>query len=590
MRYKLIGDNNINNPLNTLLTNRGIKDINGYLNLSDDVLIPYCNLDNMDKAVETYSYHINHCSHICILVDPDVDGFTSAAMIYSYTKNLNPECKLTYVLHEGKGHGLTDEIQIPDDTELLIIPDGGTNDTEQCMWLKNHKGMDIIILDHHQAEVKNPYAIIVNNQCSANYSNKYLCGAGIVYKFLQAVDEEMWNDCADEYLDLVALGNISDMMDMREPETKYLVSRGLDMVTNTFFEKMLEAQAYSLPDGATMIGVQFYITPLINALIRIGSQEQKEILFRAFIGDESEVFDYVNPKTKVESQETIYERAVRFCLNAKNRQDNIVKKQLPLIINHIKNKGQDKHEVIVTNITDYLESTMTGVVAIKVANEFHKPTILLINRGLDKCNGDDVYGGSVRVPDTSPIENFKNMLNTMTFFSAQGHASACGATIFKHNIKESIETLDDYIRELNLVGIADTPVDFEIDYDNLNMGIFRDIAELKPYYGQEIKECNVVIKNVPIYPSEITVQGKEQNSWCNYILDESIKIVAFKRDDTDKLLTMGKEIKASKEKGLPLPDYADKPVYVDILGKMGYSHYKGIKTAQIIIENYSIGT
>lgn len=586
MKYKLIGNNDICNPLRTLLTNRGIKDVEGYINLTEDVLIPYQNLNNIDKAVEVYSYHINHANHICILVDPDVDGFTSAAMVYSYTKSLNPNCKLTYILHDGKGHGLTDEITIPDDVDLLIIPDGGTNDVQQCSDIKD-RGIDIIILDHHEAEVENPYAIIVNNQC-CNYANKNLCGAGIVYKFLQAVDEEMWNDCADDYLDLVALANISDMMDMREPETKYLVLKGLNIITNGFFEQIIESQSYYLPDGLTIIGIQFYVTPYINALIRLGTQEEKDILFRAFIGDESEVFDYYNKKTKEESQETIYKRAVRFCTNAKNRQGKIVDKQMPLIINHIKKKGQDKHEVIITNVTDYLESTMTGVVAIKVAKEFHKPTILLRNKGVDKCNGDDVYGGSVRVPDSSPIKNFKDMLNSMTFFLAQGHPSACGVTIFKHNIQESIETLDDYIRECNLVGIADTPVDFEIDYENFNTGIFRDIAELKPYYGQEIKECNVVINNVPIVPCDITIQGKESNSWFTYILDDSIKVVTFKRDDTDEFLKWGKQIKDLRSKEFPLPKLAYEPIYINILGKLSYSYYKGIKTAQIIIEKYSI--
>ena len=438
-----------------------------------------------------------------------------------------------------------------------------TNDTEQCKALKD-KGIDIIILDHHEREIDNPYAIIVNNQCSPKYNNKNLCGAGIVYKFLQAVDEDMWCDEADDYLDLVALANISDNMDMKEPETKYLVSKGLDFITNAFFKEMLEKQSYYFPEGTTIIGVQFYITPLINALIRIGSQEEKDILFRAFIGDESETFDYTKPRTKEQITENIYERAVRFCSNAKGRQKTIVDKQLPLIINHIKNKGQNKHEVIVSNVTDYIESTMTGVVAIKVANEFHKPTILLRDRG------DDVYGGSVRVPDTSPIENFKNMLNTMTFFSAQGHPSACGTTIFKHNIKESIETLDDYIEEMNLTGIADKPVDFEIEYDDLDMALFTSIASLKSYYATGLKECNIVVNNIPINADDVVIKGKDLNTWSVKICDESIELIKFRCPESDELLNSSEDYK------------------INILGKFGYNFYNGIKTAQVILEKYEI--
>ena len=521
MKYKIVGTNDYSNPLKTFLQNRGVKDIEKYTHLDDTCLCSPYDLDNIERAVQTYLNAIENNKTISILTDSDCDGFCSASMIYSYTKNLNPECKLTYLLHTGKGHGLTEEIEIPEDTQLLIIPDAGTNDTAQCKALKE-KGIDIIILDHHEQEVENPYAVIVNNQCSNNYKNKSLCGAGIVYKFLQAVDEECWNDCADDYLDLVALANISDNMDIREPETKYLILKGLEFITNAFFEKMLEGQSYYFPDGTTIIGVQFYITPLINALIRIGSQEEKDILFRAFIGDESETFDYKKRGEKEFTQESIYERATRICKNAKQRQGRIVDKQLPLICNHIKNAKQDKHEVIITNVTDYIESTLTGVVAIKIASAFHKPCILL------REGKDNTYSGSVRVPERNPITNFKDILNAKTFISTQGHASACGATVHKTNIKESLNLLDNYIKNNGLSGIADTPIDFVIDYEDLNVGIYRDIANLKPYYGKGLEECNILVRNIPVDSEDIVIQGKNQDTWCVTICDEAIKIIKFK--------------------------------------------------------------
>ena len=125
MEYKLIGTNDYDNPLQTFLKNRGVKDIDSYLNMGDEVLIPYQNLAHINEAVELYKHHIESNSNITIIVDSDVDGFTSAAMIYKYTSNLNPECKLTYLLHTGKQHGLTKDIEIPEDTQLLIIPDAG---------------------------------------------------------------------------------------------------------------------------------------------------------------------------------------------------------------------------------------------------------------------------------------------------------------------------------------------------------------------------------------------------------------------------------------------------------------------------------
>lgn len=125
LNYKILGNGSYDTPLETFLENRGIKDINGYINVNEDTLIPYQNLDNIDKAVEVYKSHIENNSNITIIVDCDVDGYTSASIIYAYTKNLNPECKLTYLLHTGKQHGLTEDIEIPEDTQLLIVPDAG---------------------------------------------------------------------------------------------------------------------------------------------------------------------------------------------------------------------------------------------------------------------------------------------------------------------------------------------------------------------------------------------------------------------------------------------------------------------------------
>lgn len=124
----------------------------------------------------------------------------------------------------------------------------------------------------------------------------------------------------------------------------------------------------------------------------------------------------------------------------------------------------------------------------------------------------------------------------MTFFSAQGHPSACGTTIFKHNIKESIETLDDYIKEMNLVGIADKPVDFEIEYDDLDMSLFTSIASLKSYYATGLKECNIVVNNIPINADDVVIKGKDSNTWSVMICDETIELIKFRCPENDELL------------------------------------------------------
>lgn len=120
------------------------------------------------------------------------------------------------------------------------------------------------------------------------------------------------------------------MMSMNTLENRFICDYGLTHINNEFFKSMIEKQSYSLGDGPlTQIGVAFYITPLINALIRIGSQIEKERLFWAFVKPNLEV-----PSTKRGEKgqfETVCEQSVRNCVNAKAKQNRFKDKALELL-------------------------------------------------------------------------------------------------------------------------------------------------------------------------------------------------------------------------------------------------------------------
>jgi single-stranded-DNA-specific exonuclease len=100
-------------------------------------------------------------------------------------------------------------------------------------------GYDILVLDHHEADHYSEYAVVVNNQLSKNYENKALSGVGVVYKFLSYIDQCRGTDYAREYIDLVALGEISDMMNMETVENRFLCEYGLNNITNKFFSELV---------------------------------------------------------------------------------------------------------------------------------------------------------------------------------------------------------------------------------------------------------------------------------------------------------------------------------------------------------------
>ena len=574
MQYRLYknGNNDTSNVLKEVLSNREIDDYRKYLDLDESVVLPYDCLDNMTEAVEMFMKHFNEKSKIGILVDEDVDGFCSASMMYMYIKRMDENYPVVYILHgRAKAHGLSDDVVIPNDIKLLIIPDAGTNDTEQCRTLAMN-GIDILILDHHEKEEDNYIALVVNNQSSKNYSNKSLCGAGIVYRFLQALDDENWNEFADDYLDLFALANIGDVMDMRSYETRYLTDLGLLNIRNKFFDALIKAQDYSMSGKVNIHNVQWYCVPVINAMVRIGSSEEKELLFRAFI-EQDEFFEYKKRATKDKPaetiQESIYDRAARLCKNAKSRQDKSKEKSVEQIAEIAQSLPFDD-KVVMIDTSDVLDSGLTGVVAIKIAEMFNKPCILL-NKFLDKKTGKITYGGSARNVDNSPIDSFKDIVNSTNVFNfGKGHANAFGVNLDIDRVDEAINVMNGILRDVEYDSTY--RVDFILDVEDVSIKLITDLAKFEDIICQGIEEPMLAVENINLTKDCFEIFGKNEDT-VSFMIDE-IKYIQFK----------------CKE-GNPLYDWIQNAwdendsVTFNIVGKPSINEYNGVRTPQIIIED-----
>ena len=577
MQYRLYNnsDNSTSDVIAEVLKNRGVEDYEKYLQLDESVVIPYENLDNINEAVELFIQHFNQKNKIEILVDSDPDGFCSAAMMYSYIKKLDAEYPVNYILHtRAKSHGLDDDVTISDDTRLLIIPDAGTNDTEACKDLKD-KGIDILILDHHESEEENPYAVIVNNQMSKNYSNKDFCGAGIVYKFLQALDTETWNEFADDYLDLCALANISDVMDMRSFETRYLTNIGLLNITNKCLSAFIKAQDYSMNGKVNIHNIQWYITPVLNSCIRVGSQEEKELLFKAFI-EQDEFFEYKKRATKNKLaetiQESIYDRAARLCKNAKSRQDKMKEKGVQAI-SDIVSKLPSNDKIIMVDVTEILDSGLTGVVAIKIAEQFNKPCILL-NKFLDKKTGKITYGGSARNIDHSPIDSFKDIVNKTGVINGKGHANAFGIVdLSLENKEKAISVINDILKDIEYDSTY--RVDFILDIDRVSVPLIIKLSEFEDIICQGIDEPMLAIENISLTRDCFEIFGKNEDT-ISFMFND-IKYIQFKCKEGNQLYDFLQNAWDENDS-----------VTFNIVGKPTINEYNGVRTPQVIIKDVNV--
>ena len=365
----------------------------------EDELDPFL-LINMDKCVREVHEGFTNNKSFFLQIDSDVDGMTSATIFYRFFKGYYPSSKITWRLHEGKEHGVIVNT-VPHDCNYIILPDSGSMQLEEQQELVD-AGKKIIILDHHTvtSQLNNDNIIIVNNQISPNFPNKALSGAGIVLKLIQAYSSLYPNmDIKYSYFyDLAALGILSDMMDMRELDNNYIVHQGLTHINNELFKAILEKQSYSIKDinNPTKIDVVFYVSPLINGVIRAGTQEEKEILFKAFLEEPTEE-DITTTYRGIERHETFYQFAARTAYNIKNRQNTVKEKCFEFLRKKIDDEELNKNQVIVVIASKddkvVVPQNITGLIAMELLKYYNKP-VLVLRPKIE--NGQLVYAGSGR--------------------------------------------------------------------------------------------------------------------------------------------------------------------------------------------------
>ena len=537
---KKVNSININssNYLKDYLNTLGIADenISSFINkprdLDEDNPLT---LDNMQLAIETaYAELIKPTAHIFVQIDSDSDGYTSSAVLINYIKRRFSGIKVSYALHPGKEHGIVPEV-IPGDVTLIFIPDAGSNDYDQQQLLCS-QGKKLIILDHHEVnDYKTTGAILVNNQSSINFINKNLSGVGIVYMFIKAMDEKYFsNDLIyRDYMDLTAIGIIADAMNMTSLGNNYIAYYGLSNIKNKFIQNLAVKQARGIknPEKLTKTDIAFYIAPVINGVIRSGSQEDKETVFKALVDNNSgELFDYEwrgNYK-----QETLYDRAVRLAVNAKSRQDSNKKKAFEWLCELIRKNNYDKDNLIIVPLdeeqSNKVSANITGLIAMEIVKEFNKPCLIL-----RKTEFEDkiLFGGSGRNGNFFGLPSLLDFLreSNLVYYVA-GHANAFGCFIEE----DKIPLLREYANtQLNQKSFEEV---YEVDYwfhttENINKSMLFDFASCEFLWGQGIPRP-IFAFDFNYTSKDVTIMGADKSSVK--IKYNGIDFVSFKNSELAK--------------------------------------------------------
>ena len=578
MKTKLVNPNFKEKYVLNLLRARGIHDPDEYIEPTEECLQTPSDLENIERAEKLLKKIIKSRQKILIIVDCDNDGYTSATIIYNYLKDVDNTLEIDYLLHEGKAHGLQDHINnLMDEGKnygLIILPDSSSNDYVYHEQLKEIN-CAILVLDHHLTDTElSDNAVVVNNQLSPRYKNKELTGAGVVYQFCRYLDKT-WNlSYADKYMDLAAWGIIGDMGSMLELENRYIVKEGLKNINNKLLWALMEKQAYSITgamspskqqliDAMNPISVAFYIVPLVNAMIRVGTMDEKRRLFEAFIDG-----DKMIPSGKRGAKGTMERagvEAARECSNARNRQNKTLETAMGKTEIKIHKYDLLENRVLFVRLDeeDTFPSELNGLLAMKLSAKFKRPTIVA------RLNEEGFNRGSMRGLNQSELVSFKDFLTESGMFEyVQGHDNAAGCSIPNSR-------LSDFHKWANeaLIGIDFGENCYEVNFDRIAADddladIICDIGAYNGIWGQGNPEPMIHVSDINITMNDVQVMGKNKDT------------VKFEKFGIAYMKFHAKELIEELNKH---PD-----MKIEVVGRANLNEWGGKVTPQIFIEDIEV--
>ena len=507
LRTKNYNNETIELALHDLLIDRGIKHPLEWLQPNYSYEHSPMLFKEMRKGIEMLKSTISNSeASIMVVVDSDLDGYTSGAIILNLLKLIQRGQEINFVLHPNKEHGIVLE-DIPDDVDLLIVPDAGSSQKAEHLKLLEN-GTKVIILDHHEMVNDMNYGqyqdnIAIINSQEEDYPNHALSGAGVALKFAQAYCERYGVPFPNKLYALAACGIVADVMDIGELENKQIVTTGLKYLReHLFLYQLIQDTHYNNEDPEpTIKDIGWVIGPNINAIIRLGTQEQKNMIFKSLV---SPMLLVPSSKRGEEDQDVpVYQEAVRLCKNAKKRQTTAVDRSIRIIESELQIKDTDR-AIVYVDENQELTFELSGLIANKLLSQYNRPVILL--RHFRQGNIDELRG-SARGKSVEGLDNLKDTLSGITGVQkAEGHAFAFGVGVDK-------DMLSEFRQHLNL---ALSSVDFNVNlymidliakYNELNIPM-AEITAREDIWGHGVDKPVALLTDIPT--DQYDFMGNEQ--------------------------------------------------------------------------------
>lgn len=369
-----------------------------------------------------------------------------------------------------------------------------------------------------------------------------------------------------KYMDLCALANIADCMSMKSLETRYYIMEGLKHIYNKGFQAFINQQSYSLFKETQTLGyvnVSFYIAPLINAVVRVGTMEEKRLLFEAFINPTAPIQTNKRGAKPGDMEQTAIEIARR-AANARARQNKTKETAVLVLDNRVQKEGLFENKILIIEVEedDKVPQELRGLICAHFVNSYHRPCAIVAR------NKEGYLRGSMRGNATfEGVPDFKEFLENSGYVEyCQGHANAAGVSIHESQLQNLLTYANNRISDEDLSNAYQVDYIFSTDEDIAPYAI--SIAENPDLWGGDIEEPRIVIENVPFENWGLFLMGADKASIK--FSHNGVDYVKFK--DTDFI----QEMRACRSGT------------ITVYGTLKKNTWNGRTTAQVFIQDYEI--
>lgn len=482
-----------------LMVNRDITDdniINSYINPVYENLHSPKTMKDIALAVNIIKRKIQENKKIRIIGDYDVDGIISVFILYTALKECGANVDYEIPDRIKDGYGINENIvktAYDEDVDTIITCDNGISAIDQIQYAKN-LGLTVIVTDHHDVPFveengvrtfisSQADAIINPKQIECEYEFKSICGAGVAFKLMEVLYEELGMNKEECYklIEFVAIATVCDVVDLID-ENRIFVKNGLNMLNNTtnIGIKALKKASGLEDKEITAYHLGFVIGPCLNASGRLDSAKKGlELLLME----------------NYEEAENLAQEIV----DLNDARKKMTKEGVDRAINIIDSTEINNDKILVVYIPDIHES-LAGIVAGRVKEKYNKPTIILTK------SEEGVKGSARSIEEYNMFEGLLACKELLDKFG--GHPMAAGLSLQEDKVDELRKELNNKCKLTDEDLTRKIMIDASLPLEYLNINLIKELDVLEPF-GKGNAKPVFGVRDVKV--TKAMLLGKDKN-------------------------------------------------------------------------------